>query len=82
MGHMRQMWVQMDLHKNCKKLQKIELFFEKVAIYAYFEQFMPKSWHITGRYAGAQKLTFFSISGHFCIEFVLWRAQNMGHMAG
>jgi len=37
-------------HPNAlaQKLQKIELFLRKVAIYAYFRQFWPKSWEICG----------------------------------
>jgi len=52
--------------ENCKKLQKIEFFFEKGHFYAYFERFMAKSWHITGTYAepkiakNCKKLNFFS----------------------
>jgi len=64
---------------RCTKIAKNSHFFGKSSEF-------PRNWailaEIMGQYrqvACAQKLQFFSISGPFCIEFVLELPQNMGH---
>ena len=54
------------LHKNCKKLQKIELFLKLLLIYGEIRAFCPISRDICGtlgQIGCAQKLHFFSIFG-------------------
>jgi len=65
--------------KNCNFFEKIAQNRGNSAILADFMGHMQVELTHSTRNESAQKLQFFSISGPFCIEFVLELPQNMGH---